>query len=349
MAQRGISDFRSDTVTWPTEAMYEAMREAPLGNDGFHDDPTVIELEEISAKLLGKESAVFCPSGTMANQIAGRVWAQPGQEVILEEGAHVLNFESGGLAYAGLQLRPVAGERGMMAPEQVGERIRRAGSHNPGTGLVWLENTHNLASGRVMPQENSVAIADIAHRAGLPVHLDGARIFNGQVASGITAGKLSEPADSVMFCLSKGLCCPVGSVLCGSAEFIERARDVRQRMGGTMRQAGILAACGLVALRENIDRLAQDHARAKVLALGLARIPGLELRVDEVETNMVYFRLNEQVGLSAPELEERAREQGVWTVNLGERVIRMVTHKDVDESDVARALEVIGGLLAGER
>lgn len=349
MAQRGISDFRSDTVTWPTEAMYRAMREAPLGNDGFHDDPTVIELEEVSAKLLGKESAVFCPSGTMANQIAGRVHASPGQEVVLEEGAHVLNFESGGLAYAGLQLRPVAGVRGVMAPEQVGERIRRVGSHNPGTGLVWLENTHNLAGGRVMPQENSMAIANIAHQVGLPVHLDGARIFNAQVASGISAKKLSQPADSVMFCLSKGLCCPVGSVLCGSSEFIERARDVRQRLGGTMRQAGILAACGLVALRENIDRLAEDHARARVLAEGLAQLRGIEIRIDEVETNMVYFHLKEQVSLSALELEEGAREQGVWIIGLGERVIRMVTHKDVDESDVARALEVIGGVLAGKK
>lgn len=345
MAHNGISDFRSDTVTWPTPAMYEAMASAPLGDDSFRDDPTVLQLEVLSAQMMGKESGLYCPSGTMANQVAGRVHCPPGKEVILDEHCHSLNFELAGLAYAGLQMRPIAGERGLMACDDVAERLRVGDSHTPGTGLLWLENTHNLSGGRVIPQENIVELSQIAHRASVPVHLDGARIFNAQVASGIPAKRLTEPVDSVMFCLSKGLCCPVGSVLCGSEDFIEQARKVRQLLGGTMRQAGIIAACGLVALRENIDRLAEDHKRAKRLAEELTDITGIELNPDEVDTNMVYFRLGEGAHLNAPQLVEEAHKEKVWFLNLGEDTIRMVCHKDIDDNDVERALQVIGSVL----
>jgi len=345
MAYQGISDFRSDTVTRPTPAMFKAIAEAPLGDDSFGDDPTVIALQELSAEMMGKEEALYCPSGTMCNQIAGRVHCPPGKEVICDEDSHTLNFESAGLAYAGLQMHTIKGDRGIMAPSEVTKRLRKGDRHIPASGLLWLENTHNLGGGRVIPQENIIELSKIAQQNDIPVHLDGARIFNAQVASKIPAKEIAQPVDSVMFCLSKGLCCPVGSVLCGSREFIEQARNIRQLLGGTMRQAGIIAVCGLVALRENIDRLAEDHRRAKRLAEGLAEIRGLELNPAEVDTNMVYLQLNESAKLTAPQLAERAQRENVWFLNLGEDTIRMVCHNDIDDGDVKRAVEVVGRIL----
>ncbi|MGC8494940.1 MAG: threonine aldolase family protein, partial [Syntrophobacteraceae bacterium] len=311
MAFQNVSDFRSDTVTRPTPSMYEAMMTAPLGDDSLRDDPTVSKLEQMAADLLGKEAAMLCISGTMANQVAIRTHCLPGQEVILEESNHILNYEMGSAAFAMIQTRPIVGTNGVMEPREVERRLRSADGHSPGTGLICLENTHNAAGGVVLPRDLVQELSEIARRAGIPIHLDGARIFDAQVASGIPARELAAPADSVMFCLSKGLGCPLGSLLCGSKPFIEKARSFRQVMGGGMRQAGIIAACGIVALEENIGRLSEDHKRARRLGEGLSRIPAIEIDISRVETNMVYFGLKDGCAATLEDIIENARHRDV--------------------------------------
>jgi len=329
-------DLRSDTVTQPTERMREAMARARVGDDVYGEDPTVRALEELAAERMGKEAALFCASGTMANLVAVLTHTQRGDGVLCEATAHIYEYESQGLsALAGAVLRPIRGERGWISPVALEAALQPTGPHFPPPRLVCLENTHNRAGGVAVTPERIASTAAVAHRAGLAVHLDGARIFNAAVALGVPAKVLAEPADSVMFSLSKGLSAPVGSVLCGSRPFIERARRWRQMVGGGMRQAGVLAAAGIVALQEMVDRLAEDHRRAKALAGGLSRLPGVEVDPDQVDTNIVLARVE---GL-AHDLVARLAAQGVLCFALSPQEIRFVTHRHISDEDVAWAVE----------
>ncbi|MCA8912927.1 MAG: aminotransferase class I/II-fold pyridoxal phosphate-dependent enzyme [Planctomycetes bacterium] len=332
-----VSDFRSDTVTLPTPEMREAMAMAELGDDVLGTEPTVTKLEKMTADVLGKEAGLFVPSGTMSNQIAMALHCQPGQEIICEFGAHTYNNESGALAYiAHAQVRPVHGEYGVMNPAEVERLIRPSNIHNPRTALISVENTHNAAGGTVIPQENIAALAEVARRHHLKYHLDGARLWNAHVATGMPLKEMCAPFDTVSVCLSKGLCSPVGSVLVGGRDDIERGRYIRKQLGGGMRQSGLLAACGIVSITKMIDRLKDDHANVKTLAEGLKKLKGVELDLGTVHTNIVYF------GVPGREKEfdgwmQRLAEKQVLALYLGSRW-RMVTHNDVDAEDVQRAL-----------
>lgn len=334
-------DLRSDTVTKPTPEMRRAMYEAEVGDDVYGEDPTVNRLEERAAELLGKEAALLVPTGTQGNQVAVLTHTRRGQEVIVEAESHVYLYEVGGIAaLANCQVRPIPGVRGAMDPAAVEAAIRAENVHFPRTGLICLENTHNRSGGCVLPPENVAAIAAVAHRHGIPVHLDGARIFNAAVALGRPAAELVAPVDSVMFCLSKGLAAPVGSLLVGSRAFIAEARRYRKLLGGGMRQAGVLAAAGLVALEMMIDRLAEDHANARRLAEGLAEVPGLKVDLETVQTNMVMVDIVDE-RWTARALVEALRREGVLCNDTGPRRIRLVTHKDVTAADIELALDAI--------
>lgn len=349
-------DLRSDTVTLPTPEMRRAMAQAELGDDVYREDPTVRRLEELAADMLGKQAALFVPTGTMANEVAVLTHTARGDEAIVDADSHVYGAEVGGLALlAGVQARPLAGERGMFTAAQVAAAIRPDDVHYPRTGLLCLENPHNAAGGVVAPAERVAEVASVARGSGIPVHLDGARIFNGAVALGVTAAALAAPCDSVMFCLSKGLCCPAGSILLGSADFIGRARRMRKVLGGGMRQAGVLAAAGVVALETMIERLADDHAHARALAEGLAAAPGVSLDMASVQTNMVFVDLVDPAagptpgGPSAADPAElvcaRLGEHGVLAGAVGPRRIRFVTHNDVSPAGVERAVAAVGLVL----
>ncbi len=327
--------------------MRRAMAEAEVGDDVFGDDPTVARLEAESARLFGKEAAVFLPSGTMANLVALLVWCRPGDEAIVEERSHSFNSEQGGGArFAGVQLRPLRGdERGCLDPGQVAATVRGGpGSsatermHQPRTSLVAIENTHNFAGGRVQPLERVRALVAVARERGLKVHLDGARIWNAVVATGVGAAAWAEPCDSILFSLSKGLCCPAGSVLVGGRGFVDEARRARKVLGGGMRQVGVLAAPGLVALKDMVARLADDHANARALAEGLARVSGIDVDPAAVDTNIVIVRLAPASAVSHARFAERMRERGVLCVALGALGVRFVTHHDVTREDVERAV-----------
>lgn len=333
MSHAGVSDFRSDTVTRPTPAMYEAIASADLGDDVFADDPTVNALQEYAAELFGKEAALFVPSGTMGNQIACRVHARPGDEVLVEKTGHVFLFEQGGLAQlSGLQVNTLAGERGAMSLEDIRAGIRPDNEHFPRTRLIILENTHNMAGGAVLPLDYMRDVRGLADEAGLRVHLDGARIANASIASGVSLADMAECAHSVTCCLSKGLSAPVGTVLMGDAEFIAEGRRVRKVLGGGMRQGGVIAAAGLVALRDMRERLADDHRRAASLAAGLDALEGWDVVVPE--TNIVYVDVPGPAAAAA----EAFGEHDVATIALGPETLRFVTHKDIDDPDVERAL-----------
>lgn len=332
-----VSDFRSDTVTRPSARMRRAMAQAEVGDDVLDGDPTVARLERAAAEWLGKDGAWFVPSGTMANQVALGAWTRPGEEIIAEEGAHLLLFEAGAAgALHGLQAATVAGDRGAMPVEAVRRRIRPDFVHCPRTALLCVEQTHMGSGGRVVPLEHLDALRALADEHGLPIHMDGARLANAQVASGVPAREWAARADSVSVCLSKGLGAPVGSLIAGPREFLERARLVRKRLGGWMRQAGVIAAAGLVALEENIERLAEDHALARQLAERLDGIEGLACAPDEVETNLVLCTI-EREGWDAPRLSAALAEEGILVLGLGPRVLRFVTHLDVGEADAERA------------
>lgn len=336
-----IIDLRSDTVTLPTPEMRRAMFEAEVGDDVYGEDPTVNQLEVEAAKLLGKEAALFVPTGTQGNQIAVMSHTSRGQEVIMEAESHVFYYEQAGIAaLSGCQTRPIPGVNGAMDPERVEVAIRGVNIHYPVTGLVCVENTHNRSGGCILPMENLVAVAEVAHRHGVPVHMDGARVFNAAVAQGLPVAEVVAPVDSVMFCLSKGLAAPVGSMLVGSRAFIDRARRARKLLGGGMRQAGILAAAGLVSIRSMVDRLAEDHKNAKTLARGLNEIPGLRVDLATVQTNMIMFDIDDprwdEEGLAGA----MTRFGVVCNAN-GPRRIRLVTHKDVTAADVGEALDRI--------
>jgi threonine aldolase len=339
-----VVDLRSDTLTLPTPEMREAMARAEVGDDVWEEDPTVKRLESRAAERMGKEAGLFVTSGTQGNLASVLAQTRPGQEVLLDLDSHVFNYEVAGTSIiGGVQMRPVKTARGFLTPEQVREAIRPANIHVPPTGLVCIENTHNRHGGTCCTPEEIAAVAAAAHEAGVPVHLDGARLFNAAVALGRPAADFARPVDSVTFCLSKGLGAPVGSVICGSAALVTRARRVRKMLGGGMRQAGVIAAAGLVALDRMVDRLAEDHANARTLAQGLARLPGLEVDLGAVQTNIVIFRVRPVGGRPAealtPELIQGCAARKVKVHAIGPAAIRCVTHKDVDADDIARALE----------
>ena len=335
-----VIDLRSDTVTQPTGEMRRAMAEAEVGDDVFGEDPTVNRLQERAAELLGKEAGLLTASGTMSNLIAALTYCHRGDEVIMGDQAHMFWNESAGTsALAGAQTSLVPNDpQGRIDPADLEAAIRPRGNiHVPTTTLVCLENTHNRCSGGVLTPEDTASVAAVAHAAGASVHLDGARIFNAAVALEVPAGELTRDVDDVSFCLSKSLSCPVGSVLCGSREFIEQARKWRKMVGGGMRQAGVLAAAGLVALDTMIDRLAEDHANARRLAQGLANIDGLEVDPDRIQTNIVIFGVASSV-CSAPELIGALDRAGVKVSYPGKQSIRMVTHRHISGADVDEAL-----------
>jgi threonine aldolase len=340
-----IIDLRSDTVTKPTPEMRRAMFEAEVGDDVYGEDPTVNQLEAEAAAKLGKEAALFVPTGTQGNQVAILSHTNRGEEVICEAESHVFYYEVGGIAaLAACQAKAVAGVRGAMDPERVAAAIRGENIHYPRTALVCVENTHNRSGGCIVPQANIEAVAEVAHKHGVPVHMDGARVFNAAVAQKRPVAELVAPVDSVMFCLSKGLSAPVGSMLVGSTEFIARARRNRKLLGGGMRQSGILAAAGLVALRTMVERLAEDHDNARRLAAGIAAIDGLRIDLESVQTNMIVFEIRDS-RWSAPSFMAAMSKVGVPCNDVGPRSIRLVTHKDVAAADVPVALERLAAVL----
>jgi threonine aldolase len=341
-----IVDLRSDTLTLPTPEMRDAMAHAEVGDDVWEEDPTVKRLEALAAERLGKAAGLFVTSGTMGNLISVVSQTQAGQEVVLDLDSHIFNNEVAGAAVVGsVQMRPVETVRGFLTPDQVREALRPANIHIPPTGLVCIENTHNRHGGTCCTPEEISAVAAVAHGAGVSVHLDGARLFNAAVALKRPARDFVRDVDSVTFCVSKGLGAPVGSVICGSSEVIARARRVRKMLGGGMRQAGIIAAAGIVALERMVDRLADDHANARALAEGLARLPGLSVDLASVQTNIVIFRV-ERGGTAASaaaaataELVAGCAARKVKIHAIGPTSIRCVTHKDVDAEDIGRTLE----------
>ncbi len=333
-------DLRSDTVTLPSPAMRAAMANADLGDDVYGEDPTINRLERRAAELLGKEAALFVASGTMSNLVALLTHCGRGDEAIVGSQAHILHYEVAGAAgLGGIQLRAAQNDaRGRLDPTEVRALIRGKNVHNPSTVLVCLENTHNRCGGAALSAAEIGAVASVAHEHGCAVHIDGARIFNAAVALGVPAAALVRGADSIGFCLSKGLSAPVGSLLCGSGGFIERARKTRKMVGGGMRQAGVLAAAGLVALDEMNDRLSEDHANARRLAEGLAQLPGIRLDPRAIETNIVIFQLD---GLSADEFLGAIRRTGVLAGSPGPGSVRMVTHYGIGATAIDTALERI--------
>lgn len=339
-----ISDFRSDTVTRPTDKMRQAMASAVVGDDVLGDDPTVQELESLAARTMGKEAALYVPSGTMGNSIAVKMWTRELEEVIVEEKSHIYNMESTHMTFISrVTPRPLPSRRGAMEPELVKSNIRLSSDHTPRTSLICVENTHNSWSGAVVPLENLRAVRRVADEAGLKVHLDGARIFNASAASGVPVKEFAACADSIMFCLSKGLSAPVGSLLASDRATIAYARRIRKALGGGMRQVGVLAAAGLIALTEMPARLKDDHARAKRLAQGIAGLPGVKLDPADVETNIVIFRF-EHPRLTIAQFMEKLKERGVWALAVFGG-IRFVTHKDVGDEDVERAVEAFREIL----
>ncbi len=338
-------DLRSDTVTRPTDAMRAAIAAAEVGDDVFGDDPTVARLEARIAGMLGKEAALFVPSGTMGNLVALASLTDPGDEVILERGCHVFNYEVASAAsLAGLQLNALDGERGVLRAAQIEPHLRPASLHSPGTRVIAIENTHNRAGGVVFPLDEMRRIRDLADAHGVRVHLDGARLFNAHVASGVALRDYGACCDTVSVCFSKGLGAPVGSAVVSSGDVIERARRIRKRLGGGMRQAGILAAAALHALDHHVERLRDDHAHAARLAEFVERTPGLRL-VGPVETNIVVFDVDASLG-GPDAFLERLRRAGVLAVPFGATRVRMVTHLDVDSDDVERVGEILARLVA---
>lgn len=335
-----LIDLRSDTVTLPTDEMREAMARAVVGDDVFGEDPTVNEFEALASSMLGKEAGLFVPTGTMANLVAVLTHTQKGDEVFVEADAHIYCNEAGSLsAVAGTIPHPIPGRAGYIAPEQLRAAMRPSNVHHPVPRLVCVENTHNRAGGIPLSPQEMDAICVTAHELGLVVHVDGARIFNAAVALGVPAPTLVRYADSAMFCVSKGLSAPVGSVVVGARAFIERARRFRKMVGGGMRQAGIIAAAGIVALKSMVGRLAEDHAHARALAEGIAHVPGLSVDLTKVRTNMV--QVSTTGPLTPTEFTGRLRDAGVLALPNGPTTIRMVTHRHISPHDVARAIEAI--------
>jgi len=344
-----VIDLRSDTVTKPTAAMRAAMADAEVGDDVYGEDPTVNRLEQRAAQVFGREAAIFVPTGTMGNQIAIRLHTNHGQEVICEARSHILDWEMAMVsAFSGCVPRAVEGDRGVLSWESIRRAIAPRIYYRAPTGLIALENTHNMAGGTVTPLDVFEEIWAGAREAKLPVHLDGARIFNAAAALGIDVATLTRGFDTVMFCLSKGLGAPAGSMLVGAREEIDRARVFRKALGGGMRQAGVLAAAGLIALEEMPTRLGQDHANARLLADSIARCDAAEIDPADAQTNIVIFTLKETADSGdAPALVRRLRENNVLASAIGPHAVRLVTHYDVSHEDCERAASVLRQLLCG--
>ena len=343
-SRQAVIDLRSDTVTKPSPEMRQAMSEAEVGDDVYGEDPTINRLEQRAAAVFGREAALFVPSGTMGNQIAIKLHTTHGQEVICEERGHIFDYEMAMMAhFSGVVPRTVRADDGVLTWELVRAKLRPKSYHSAKTGLVSLENTHNIAGGVVMPLEVFDEICDNSHSLGLPVHLDGARVFNAAVALGISVERLTAKADTVMFCLSKGLGAPVGSLLVGNAELIDRGRIYRKALGGGMRQAGILAAAGLIALEQGPQKLAADHANAKFLANGLAQIPGLKIDPAKVQTNILVCDVS-GTGMASEEFSHKLAERHVLANEVGPRFIRFVTHLDISREQCAQALDLVASI-----
>ena len=335
-----VVDLRSDTVTQPSPEMRRAMYEAELGDDVYGEDPTLNALEAKAAERLGKEAAVFVASGTMGNLVSVLSHAQRGDEIILGNKAHIFRSEAGGAsALGGISYHTIPNDdRGMLNPDDIQAAVRPNDPHMPKTALVCVENTQNMCGGAPLTQDDMKAVADVARANGVPVHVDGARIFNAAAALEAPVSELARDADSLTFCLSKGLSCPVGSVITGSADYIQEARRWRKMVGGSMRQAGVLAAAGIVALDNMVERLAEDHANARKLAHGLAEIPGISIEPDSLPTNLVFFDVERD---DTAELHAKLAELGVKGGSPDQKRWRYVTHYGITESDIDYALESV--------
>jgi len=336
--------MRSDTVTQPSPQMREAMAKAEVGDDVYGEDPTVNRLQEIASEMMGKEASLFVSSGTMANLIAILVHCNRGHEMIVGDKTHIFMDEAGGYsALGGVHPFPLPNlPDGTIDLETIRESIWSDDDlHHSPTRLITLENTHNACGGRVLSLEYIKAVFEISRQNNLLFHLDGARIFNAGIALGVDVKDLTKYADSVMFCLSKGLCAPVGSMLCGSKEFIARATRIRKQLGGGMRQAGIIAAAGIIALEQMVDRLGEDHVRAHHLAQGVAAVPGLLCDVNAHETNMVYFELEREIGISAQDVGQRLSDRGILVDVVGSRKIRLVTHYWITDVDADTTIKIL--------
>jgi len=327
-------DLRSDTVTKPCRNMREAMANAEVGDDVFGEDPTVNRLQELSSQIFNTEAALYVASGTMGNEIAIKTHTQPGDEIIIEAKSHIYNFESGapGLL-SGINMHSIHGENGVITAEQIKKAIRLKEHHYPTTRLICLENTHNYAGGAVFPLDEIERIADVARNNSIKMHLDGARIFNAVVSTGIEPDKYAQYFDSITFCVSKGLGAPVGSVLMGNHEFINSARKYRKMFGGGMRQAGIIAAAGIYALEHNVKQLSEDHKNAKHLAAALQKTKTFDVNLDNVQSNIVIFRLNDTT-LTPVEAASKLADYGILVFPFGENQLRAVTHRDVSDEDI---------------
>ncbi len=343
---RAIVDLRSDTVTRPTPDMRQAMAAAEVGDDVYREDPTVNRLEERAAEIFAREASLFVPSGTMGNAIAIKVHTRPGQEVICEERCHIYNYEMAMVsAFSGCLVRSILAQDGILKWEQVQRKIAGKTYYLAQTGLVELENTNNMWGGSVYPPEVADEICDGAHDRSLPVHLDGARVFNAATALRTGVAQITGKFDSVMFCLSKGLGAPVGSMLVGSRKFIDEARKVRKMLGGGMRQAGVLAAAGLIALDKHTQRLEEDHANARFLAEGLAQVTGIKLDAAKVQTNIIIFDIS-GTGMNSADFSRKLGERGVLANGVTAESMRFVTHLDVDRAGCQRALQAVEAICA---
>ena len=337
-----ILDFRSDTVTKPTAQMREAMAKAEVGDDVYQEDPTVNRLQDLAAELTGKESGLFVPSGTMGNLTSILSHCQRGDEIIVGRKAHIFLFEAtGAAALGGVNIQTVPNEKdGTILIENLKNAIRPDDPHQPISRMIGLENTHNRCDGASLSPEYVLKVSQFARENNLILHIDGARIFNAAIDQNVPVSELTKPADSVTFCLSKGLSAPVGSVICGPKPFIQKARRIRKQLGGGMRQAGVIAAAGIVALTNMVDRLAEDHQNARILAEGLANIPGIKIDIENQHTNMVYFGLSDNTFGTLSEFRSLIKHQGLLVGGDNDR-IRMVTHVWVDKQSVKKALNII--------
>ncbi len=341
-----IIDLRSDTVTKPTPAMRRAMMDAEVGDDVYGEDPTVNRLEQRAAEISGKQAALFVPTGTMGNTIAIKLLTEHGQEVICDSRAHILDYELSMVAwFSGCVIRAIQTTDGILSWDEIARMIKPVNPYSAPTGLIEVENTHNMWGGTVYPQDTVAEICAGAHDRGLKVHMDGARIFNASAALGVPVSEIAAPADTLMFCLSKGLGAPSGSILAGPANLIAKGRLYRKRLGGGMRQIGLLAAACLVALDESPQKLAVDHANAKFLAEGLARIPGIQIDPARVQTNIAVFDVS-ATGIAPATVSSRLKARGVLMNAINDRQVRAVTHYDVDRAACARALELVAEAVA---
>jgi threonine aldolase len=336
-------DLRSDTVTVPTNTMREAMHRAEVGDDVYGEDPTVNALESLGARMTGKEAGLFVASGTMGNQVAVLAHTQRGDEVICETEAHIYYYEVAGLSVlAGVQARTIPAVKGILSAETIEAAIRPQDIHQPRTSLICLENTHNRAGGTCYPLETLQAIRKMADKRQIPIHMDGARLFNAAVAQNVKVDRIAGTVDSVQFCLSKGLCAPVGTLVVGSKDFITRARRYRKMLGGGMRQAGIIAAAGIVALESMVDRLAEDHENARMLAEKIAEM-GFNIDLSTVQTNIVIFDVS-RTGMKAADLQQRLKQAGVLVSLFGDYRVRMVTHHGITAGHVRQVADILAAL-----